>query len=157
MSTFASVVIGVVSSLLATFLFIGLTHLTRRVIIPWAEDKIYRGLRIDGRWIDLNIPPDSKVSMLLELTQKADRISGFYSHEDDGPESKATYRVQGEIRNTYVNASLWPLSDKLLDSGTLLARVYHKDGSLQMGGALAYVSSEDGTVISSAVIFKHDS
>lgn len=155
MSTFVSVVIGVVSSLIATFLFLGLTQLTRRVLIPWVEDKIYRGIRIDGQWTDADLTADSKLKCIFELSQKADHVSGIYSHQDENPDSKATYRVVGEIRNTYLNASLWPLSDKLLDSATFLGRVFHKDGKLKMDGVLACVSSEDGKIVSHTISYVH--
>jgi hypothetical protein len=156
MTTFASVVIGVVSSLIATLLFLGLAELVKKVLLPWAEDMIYRGVRVDGRWVDADKPDKSKIESVLELKQKADRITGIYSHEKAGEAgSKSVYRVAGEIRNTYLNASLWPISDKMVDSGTLLVRVYHRDSLLWLEGTMTYISSDTGKIESTSVRYKN--
>jgi hypothetical protein len=50
MDPFWSLVIGIVSSLVATALFLGFAEFFRRSLLPWYIDKLYRGVRIDGTW-----------------------------------------------------------------------------------------------------------
>ena len=73
-----AVIVGIISSLIATLVFFGLASVFRSIVIPWFLDKIYRGVRIDGRWV--NEQADEKKSInppefRLTIQQRADALS----------------------------------------------------------------------------------
>ena len=151
MESFWALVIGIVSSLLATVLFVSAVELVKRVILPWYADYIYRGVRIDGSWLAgpySTDDPSEIRSMALELNQKGDHISGLYSHTVAVGEDKATvtYHLKGTLRDAYLAATLHPVARDFLDAGTILARVYYLDGALRLKGAIACVAQASGSV-----------
>lgn len=48
MSGVASIVLGIVSGVIATLLFQGLAQIMKRVCIPWYRSVTYQGLDISG-------------------------------------------------------------------------------------------------------------
>jgi hypothetical protein len=152
MTTLETVVLGIVSSLIATFFFLGLSWIVKNAAIPWFEDKIYRGVRIDGRWI-LKVPGQTNGDSIgtIELVQKADCVSGTYTHEDDKSKKIVAYRFLGSIANAYLNAAITPVSKEMIDTGALVLHIYQED-SLRMSGVLTYISSKDGGVQSDNVV-----
>lgn len=89
--------IGISSSLVATSIFIAISELARRFLLPWIADKIYRGVRIDGEWkideIEGVSAEDAKLTMVFNLKQKSENISGTYYH--NGENGKMLYTVNG--------------------------------------------------------------
>ena len=80
MNTLTAVFIGVASSLIATFIFYWLIELFKRIVLPWYEDKIYRGVRIDGKWTSTTIrDPENDISASMQLNQKGENVTGTYS------------------------------------------------------------------------------
>ena len=151
METLEIVLTGIISSLVATFIFLGGAFIFRKHVSPWIEDSMYKGVRIDGHWKDADIDDESSLFSALDLKQKASEITGIYSHGNDS--DKTSYKVRGEIQNTYVNASFWPISSKLIDSFTFLGRVYHSESNLRIKGVISYVSNEDGSIQSTEAEF----
>jgi|TARA_R100001039_G_scaffold37683_2_gene36873 hypothetical protein len=148
-------IIGISSSLVATFIFLFSRWILLEVLIPWYLDKIYKGIRVDGQWTDvMEGEEDCPVRAALNLKQNANKITGIYSHiflkEVD---STTTYKVEGEIRDSYVTLTCWPLAKDHLDAGTMLFKVFSRSG-LRMKGSNAYISSEEGVVKSGEKEFR---
>jgi hypothetical protein len=155
LTALASLGIGIASSLFATLAFLCLAQVVKTIIVPWFEDKIYRGVRLDGRWsvaVTSQENPGSAQNPSLSLQQKGDRISGFYSHDVSG--TLQIYRVEGQIRNTYFTASLWPVSNKEVDTAAILLRVFTRDG-LKMSGILTIVDTGEGKVTAHEILLTH--
>jgi hypothetical protein len=131
--------IGIGSSLVATAIFVIASEVVRRIVIPWAEDKIYRGVRIDGDWQVQSAQGISldKADMRMSLTQKGDRISGTYSHNYDD-KGDGTYKINGTLRNMYFMAYMEPSSNKVIDACAILMHVEHSDGKLLLKGSLLH-------------------
>jgi hypothetical protein len=155
MTTFETVILGIVSSLIATLIFLYLSWLVKNILLPWFEDKIYRGVRINGDWVAETwagqIPSKFNIKMLIE--QKADIVTGTYSHSDPAKNDTSSYTLTGEIRNAYVTASIWPIAKDYIDAGSFVLRVMSVDG-LKMKGMVMYISNSDGNVLSTDVVFK---
>lgn len=132
-----SLIVGIVSSLLATVLFIGVSELIRRVIIPWYADKIYRGVRIDGDWELCHIKekgvPDNGAYMRLTLEQKGDKIKGVYSHKGKD-EAADEYILDGRIRDMYFLATAVPKSNRQIDGISFLLHIEYDKSRLAMNG-----------------------
>ena len=155
MSTLETVILGIVSSLIATFVFLGLAWVLKNAVLPWLEDKIYRGVRIDGRWKIRFVEQENGESFgIVDLKQKGDRLCGTFTHESDDKTEVTTYSIAGSIANSYTNISLTPASSTSIDTGSLVAHIYY-EGGLQMSGVLVYISTKDGRVESAAAALTH--
>jgi len=142
-SSAVSIIIGIVSSLFATAIFIILSEFIRRVAIPWYEDKIYRGVRIDGKWELLHLGDEDEliggISMQLHLKQKGDVISGTYMHSMG--ETTYNYLISGKIRDMYFLATAVPASNRQIDGMSLLLHIQYEKSKLKMQGGVLYEGS----------------
>jgi hypothetical protein len=132
------IIIGICSSLVATAIFISLSELFRRLIFPWIEDKIYRGVRVDGDWtIKFKAgTKDLSRSMHLNLVQWGDKVSGTFYHQEN--DEKTEYRVVGTLKNMYLMAYMEPSSSRLIDACTILLHVECKGGNLLLEGSMLH-------------------
>jgi hypothetical protein len=142
-----ALLLGIISSLVATGLFIGISEIFRRVLVPWYADRIYRGVRIDGDWeaIAFNATPvPQDIEITFHLKQSGDRVSGAYAHK--GPKGRRdTYQLTAVIRDGYLLAYATPISDRHMDAIALLLYIHTKLDDLQMTGAVL-CSGEPGKV-----------
>jgi|GEM_PF-2105708 len=138
-SQLLSVVVGIVSSLIATAIFIGVSEMSRRLVFPWIEDKVYRGVRLDGSWrlkmADGSDMPDS-LSIEMEIEQWGDKIFGTCVIDDK--DDKTVYRMKGVVKNMYFMAYMEPISSKMIDASALLFHIEHEKGSLLLCGSLLH-------------------
>ena len=160
MDNFTSLIVGIVSSLIATATFILLSELARRVVLPWYEDRIYRGVRIDGEWIldslDGNhVDCESTTALISKFTfaQKAERIAGEYMHTDK--ESKPDlYQVTGRIRDGYLAVIMEPKSRRSIDAGVGLFHIRSEQGALRLFGVLSYAGDPGEVEVEQKVCYK---
>ena len=140
-----SLIVGIASSLVATGIFISLSELTRRVLLQWYADKIYRGVRVDGEWevdkvagkeVDLTASPKLEF-MRLNLKQRGEVIEGSYVHKAKGDgEEVEEYALNGKIRNMYFLATATPKSDRRIDGISFLLHISYTKSKLVMAGAV---------------------
>jgi|GEM_PF-3319839 len=158
MDNFISLMIGIVSSLVATIVFIVISELIRRVVLPWYEDKVYRGVRIDGKWEAKNDGTKQKATFFLQ--QKGDQVIGTYSHIM--PQSAARkieeYQVTGNVRDTYVNLTFHPTARDQIDTGTYVSRLSHdsSDDKLTMIGMITGINTTTAEVVCEKTVFKKE-
>ena len=150
MNNMLSLIIGIVSSLVATAAFIAMSEFFRRVVLPWYEDKIYRGVRIDGEWRLKSMggkvfgAQDDKSVSSFTLHQKGEKITGEYMHKGDDDEKPEVYLVVGFIRDGYLSVLTEPKSRRSIDAGVGLYHIRYNDSKLQLLGSLTYVSAPGG-------------
>jgi len=146
-----ALIIGIISSLIATATFIGLSELMRRFVLPWYADKIYRGIRIDGKWMacrfgDQKIP-DSASRFELDLKQSGDRITGFSTVQGKNEPEPTICKIYGQIRDGNFSATAQPIAPDMLDAMACLFRVIHKDSKLHLKGHLLYLGDDSTQVV----------
>ncbi|TXD45158.1 hypothetical protein TR80_001710 [Xanthomonas campestris] len=151
-----ALIVGIISSLLATGLFIGASELIRRVFLPWYADKVYRGVRIDGDW-DMalleGVPKPDGVQMSFHLKQSGDKISGQYSHGT--PETRRDiYNLTGILRDGYFLACATPASNRHLDGISVLLHVQSKKDDLLMVGSVLCCDAPGAVMAVGPVTFK---
>ncbi len=139
-----SLIVGISSSFLATALFILGGEFVRKTVLPWYGDRIYRGIRIDGKWkltqaLGINTE-DKEIFMNLFLEQKGDVITGVYSHKDKD-EVVDEYIIQGRLRDMYFLATAVPKSNRLTDAITLLFYINNVKSKLIMNGGMLHQST----------------
>lgn len=137
---FTSLMIGIISSLVATAIFILMSEVFRRVLLPWFADKIYQGVRIDGTWkLELNNTDSALQSGELKLEQWGNKIKGIYYHEING--SREFYNISGSISNMYLMYTCVPTSNRKIDAAAALLHIVEGDEcNLNLVGNLLYQS-----------------
>ncbi|MEZ8252098.1 hypothetical protein AB6C79_05210 [Vibrio splendidus] len=152
-----SVVIGIISSLLATGVFIGMSEFFRRVVLPWYIDKVYRGVRVDGSWSLIEIDGISFEGReaKLSLTQHGDSISGIYYHVNNG--KKYTYVVSGRLSGMYFLATAVPQSTRQIDAISFLLYIDTSLGALKMSGGILNQDKPGQVQANDGVVFQWDS
>lgn len=142
-----TIIVGIVSSLVATAIFIILSELFRKVFIPWYEDRIYKGTRIDGLWKLSEIDNEEILSgsdMFFSLVQHGENIYGKYSHKSSDGEID-NYILSGKLRDMYFLSTAVPESKRLIDGISVLMHLDFNNNKLTMNGSILYKSSP-GTV-----------
>ena len=151
MNDFTSLIIGISSSLIATALFVGLAELTRRVLLPWYADNIYRGVRIDGKWElcrlgNEELSPGECYTSVFQIKQKADRITGIAILSDSKESEGTCYNITGRIRDGYFSATAWPANNDMVDAMACLFRVFHLDGALRLKGRIVFLKHANAAI-----------
>ncbi len=141
MTSMISLLVGISSSLIATFLFIMSSELVRKVLLPWYGDKIYRGSRVDGVWEIIIDPQKPSNVMQLEIKQRGDRLSGIYWHRIDN--EKDVYILEGRIRDALVMFTAVPKSNRHVDAMSGLFRVMSKGGNFSLEGLIIHQGNPD--------------
>lgn len=86
-------------------------------IVPFFENLVYRGIRIDGNWTlqqQMKSTADgttigTKRDTVLEITQKATKISGTATSilkSDDSTQDFIYYTINGEVKDRFVTLIL---------------------------------------------------
>ncbi|HDY7777309.1 TPA: hypothetical protein RQK14_004195 [Vibrio vulnificus] len=156
-SNFISLVIGIVSSLMATALFIGLSEFVRKVVIPWGKDKLYNGVRIDGDWIHDIEKSKYKFEAQMSLSQWGNQVEGSYHHKVSNRQEN--YKVSGTVSNQFVLLNFTPISDKRMDVAVSLLHIDEADdhGKLELVGKMLNKSGSSKVNVIEHLVFKHDS
>lgn len=151
MTNFTALLIGIASSLVATFAFVALSELTRRVFLPWYADKIYRGVRLDGQWKacrvnDTELDPNTSGNEFV-LVQKGDKISGTSMLLDKENNEKTFYKIKGQIRDGYFSATAWPVNSYMIDAMTCLFDVFYDNKKLRLRGRLIFLNTRTSEIV----------
>ncbi|MFT5498606.1 MAG: hypothetical protein ACI9TH_004021 [Kiritimatiellia bacterium] len=157
-----SIVSGVVGGLL-TSLFLFLSAIVcRDRFIPWIEDRVYGGIRVDGTWCIQDQTDDQGHSLYsqeetLELEQKASRLSGRLILIPKGGEDgkPRTLKVEGTIRDRFVMLSCVPATRRHLGYQAFLGEI-SGDGTQLVGQASYYHISEAKVEAVEAIYTRRD-
>lgn len=150
MQYLGAVIIGIISSLIATIILITFSELMRKVVLPWYADKIYRGVRIDGNWrfcrCGSNEVAKERRTIKFHLNQKGDQVTGIATLPNNNNDSVETYNVSGRIKDGFFSATSWPSSPYVVDAMSCLFRISHKDEKLRLVGHLLMMEPNDATI-----------
>jgi hypothetical protein len=135
------VVSGIVTSLIL-FLFL---KYWAKVFIPWFEDRVYRGVRIDRRW---KIYTDNQTESSAEVTlkQSAHRISGVIAWNDK--DGITDYLITGEFKDLILTATYQQRNTNSLDRGTIT--LYCLKNGAQLTGCYAWYDVKTSKIASGA-------
>jgi len=139
-----NIVSGTIGGLLAAIVLFLTSIVWRDRFIPWIEDRIYLGIRVDGTWCLQDKMDDNGKHLYsqeetLELEQKASRLSGRLIlipkvGEDGKPR---TLKVEGSIRDRFVMLTCVPGTRRHLGFQAFLGEV-SGEGSNLVGQASYY-------------------
>lgn len=131
-----SLVIGIVSGIITTALIYLAVLIFRRIVIPWYQGIVYKGIDVGGEWRVLS-PNIEGIDMFLTLDQNAYRLKGTLTlTTKEGDELQIdrirTYRIEGSVSNRFIVAILSRIEKNRIGIGTLLFEVVG-DGQTMKG------------------------
>lgn len=128
---------GVLSGVLTSALIFLVRKIYLRVFLPWYEDRLYKGVQLDGKWEG----ETNDFKFLFELVQNGYRIKGLFGVEvkSSKPEDQYEnlYKIKGHISDNYVVLEYWTMSRKRTGLGSFLLRV--QDGGKKLMGSVVFV------------------
>ena len=156
MSILQTIVIGIVTGILTTVLLFIFKELFTKVVIPWYQELIYKGVDISGTWIYVSENDDYKCRFNLTIQQKAHNIRGFlYATQlNDNKNSKCHFVINGKLWEGYLSLNLEAVDRKSLSFATSLFKV--SAGGKQLIGDLSYRNIFEDKVVSEELDFKRE-
>jgi hypothetical protein len=128
---------GVVGGLITALILFVAAILWRDKFIPWIENRVYDGIRVDGTWClidstDGEGEPNFSQHETLEIEQKAARLSGRVvlipkSGSDGKPR---TLKIDGCIRDRFVMFTCVPGTRRGLGYQAFLGEISGDGGQL---------------------------
>lgn len=157
MDAASSIILGVVSGVLTSAVLFASARILTRLIIPWYEERVYKGVRVEGSWIlteraagfDPELPPRRPVTpqmaqyVSLEFAQYGNQIRGdalftVLSDSSASVERIRRFRITGELSDRFLVATLRHAERGRIGFATLLLEVV-LDGQV-MDGEIAFYS-----------------
>ena len=135
-------VVGVVSGLVTSAILFVFLQYWSRVVIPWFEERVYRGIRIDRKW-KIKADGETRAQAEATITQSAHRISGLIIWQEAG--TTFEYKLTGEFRDLILTATYKQRSVNTLDRGTIT--LFCKQNGQLLEGCYAWYDFNKSDII----------
>jgi hypothetical protein len=151
MNLSAQIMLGVASGVLTSALLYICVRIFRDLALPEIRELLYRGVDISGPWHWKNAHGDSAK---IELTQKADVLTGVYSYVNSSHQGDIKiFQVKGNVRDRFVQMTMQSADPKRLGALSYLLEVTG-DGNLLKGCCSFYSSGGEGIVSQDESFFR---
>lgn len=147
----SGVVSGIVSGLATAILFWIARFLWVHGFLPWFENRIYKDVRIEGKWISRLTSLDDFESILIK--QVGHRVEGR-ADCFQGPDAGSSYLLKGDIRNKVLTMSYWSEDKSALDRGTFTIKLTRNGRKFE--GRTAWYRDDDEAIAESEYIWVRD-
>jgi hypothetical protein len=138
-----AILTGVFSGLVSSVvIFLWVTY-WRRAVVPWYEDRLYQGLRIDGEWVTEGFYPGEDFRETVYVEQNGYSVRGRIALTSR--EQPEEYRFEGEFRNLILTARYWTPGSNDLDRGTFTLTVKDSGNTLN-GFSVGYIDQASSVV-----------
>jgi hypothetical protein len=124
-----TILLGVVSGVITSFILYWLAVTFTRIILPWYQRIIYKGIDVSGEWVGkLKAKGNDDVhwDVSLNLKQSAHSITGMYTAVKyvKGCENRVTnMSVSGEVWEGFVSLQCRTISNRNLSFGSMLLKI----------------------------------
>lgn len=145
-----SIFIGVLSGLLTAILIFALSKFIKKVLIPWYQNVVFRGLDVSGNWISEFSFNNQVISeQVLELEQKGHWLNGQMSstYKLRNPNITVSFSIEGEIFDNYVFLRYKPTNKKHLGGGSVMLKIV-EGGAIMEGGLVAIDRFSSNIIVS---------
>ena len=144
---------GFITGILVT-VFCGLVILFwGKIIVPWWQDRGYKGLRLDGTWNAEIQAKDGKFVFKLELSQKFHDLSGKLSITKsligDGS-SQSELEIQGVYWESFLQLTGKSCVDNKLSFSVFLLKAY---GRSRLAGIYSFRALNNDEILSHKISF----
>jgi hypothetical protein len=156
-----SIVGGVFGGLITAVVVFAFGLWWDKILRPWIEDKVYQGIRVDGKWsledkTDRNGQSEYSQEEILELKQKAAYVTGdlILVPKEEGSVGTRTLNVDGIVRDGFVIIRCVPSTRRDLGYVTFLGQI-SGDGS-QLQGQTGYYHIDEKRVKSIEAVYRRE-
>ncbi len=114
------IVAGVMGGLVTSLVLLLTGQWWQMVLVPWFENTVQKGARIDGVWRTTMTIGSVEKSEVANLKQKGHRITGTVTYAEDTKGRSHTYEVAGDFYDNVFSALLVEVGKARVDRGALL-------------------------------------
>jgi len=139
-----TVVLGVVSGLVATAIVFVVQVGYAKVLKPWIEEILYRDLKIEGRWL-ATYPQAEGSTEVIELIRQGHTITGLVT-VTGGPDKGQVYALSGTFKNLILTASFSGKDEARLDRGCFTLQT--KNNGQHLVGYSTYYQDDENEIAS---------
>ena len=125
-----------------------------RILSPFVEDLLYRGVRIDGQWTAELDGAESIHKEEIIVNQWGSRISGTLKCIE-GQDQGSAYIFNGVFKNLILTATYESTNKFATDRGTFTVKL--KDNGSCFQGHTVYLGATDGELSDAAYIWNKNS
>lgn len=147
------VVVGLVSGLVVSFIVLVVGKFWKSVIEPIFEERVYKGLHIEGKWYSLYVEATDFRQETIKLKRRGHNITGYMvckTGADEGEE----YAITGSFRNLLLPLTYETTDQKKSDRGTVTLMSTH-NGERLVGKVTLYETNLDTVVTAQVIWFRN--
>jgi hypothetical protein len=148
MNILISITIGVLSGVMTAALIWAIVSIFKKLLIPWYQIKIYRGINVEDDWSGANERGAGIYNHQLSIKQRGHIIKGNLFVENIFGDEKftSTYSFEGVITDGYLSVRYYPDNKKAIGLGSLLLKVVDRGNGLT--GSIMFMDISNTTISS---------
>lgn len=136
------IVAGVISGLITSAILILVAQWWRNTFVPWFENTVRKGVRIDGVWRTIMKIGDVEKTEVARLVQNGHLITGTITYPEDTKGRSHTYEVRGEFYDNVFSALVVEIGKSRLDRGAILLTLRPGTSHPEMSGIGTWFDGE---------------
>ncbi|WP_434658806.1 hypothetical protein [Sulfurimonas sp. NW9] len=148
----SNIIAGLVSGLIVTLFIVVFKALWDSVITPWFENRVYKDIRVEGKWFSLYPASGHFRQEIIVLKRKGHDIVGTISCQN-GTDEGEQYIVRGSFRNMLLPMTYESTDNAKSDRGTITLKCI-KNGERLLGKIAAYDSIDDTITTTNVIWFR---
>lgn len=111
---------GIVGGLVTALILILTGQWWTNIFLPWFENIVRKGVRIDGVWRTYMKIGDVEKTEVVRLIQRGHLITGTITYAEDTKGHSHTYEIKGEFYDNVFSALMVEVGSSRLDRGAML-------------------------------------
>ena len=132
--------VGIVASLISVFLSLMFREYWLKIIMPWYEERLYQGAKIEGQWRTITEYKDGgKNESIYTIKRKGHRIEGVI-YSPNGIDKGKSWSFHGRFKDLILTATYESSSPRILDKGSFSLMLKHNGEKLT--GHLIYYAND---------------
>ena len=141
--------VGVIASLVSVLASLIFREYWLKIIIPWYEERLYKGAKIEGVWRTITKYRDGgENESIYTVKRKGHRIWGTIN-SPNGIDKGKSWRFNGFFKDLILSATYESSSRRILDKGSFSLLLNHNGEKLT--GHLVYYANEGNTLKSTVL------
>src|SRR4051794_8660867 len=143
-----SLVVGVISGVVAAFLVFAFRSLWEQIVMPRYEELLYKDAKIEGVWSsEITFPEGEKNKHRMQLYRVGHTVTGTTTCYEGYSEGNS-YELQGTFRNLTLSCTYQINDTRRLERGAMVLMLVN-DGAM-LRGSLSYYDNQTNSVRSTA-------
>ena len=147
-----NIIAGLISGVLATLLVFVFRSIWLGLIIPWFEERIYKDVRIEGKWYSLYPTSADSRQEVISIERHGHAITGTIICTS-GSDTGQKYQIEGSFRNMLLPLTYESADSTKTDRGTITLQAVH-NGERLVGKIALYNTTEDSIATANIVWFR---